>query len=70
MSCFTGDLFQLSVDTNVVAKCPTTGDDGVTLQALVTNEMTILKHRNNLKFMHNFLVTRPDSVLNIYWPHF
>ena len=66
----TSDLLLLSVHPNVLAEFPTVRDDGVTLQALVTNEMTILKHRNNLKFMHNFLVTHPDSVLNIYWPHF
>ena len=51
---FTGDLFVFCVDTNVVAKCPTTWDDGVTLQALVTIALMILKHRSNLKFINSF----------------
>ena len=51
---FAGHLFRFNVDANVVAKSPTMGEDSVTLQALVTIVLTILKHRSNLKFIRSF----------------
>ena len=58
---FAGDLFDVNVDTNVMAECPTTGDDDTTLQALVTIALMILKHRSNFKFIRSFTVKLPVS---------
>ena len=52
-NCFTGRLYFLSVDSNVLAEFHTTSNDA-TLQAFVAIATDILKHRNNLKCTRDF----------------